>query len=579
MKIQIFGYNPTTSSLFRNGSSSSRVDRGESARRRRALIRVSFASILALGPSVGIARSAAAQTPTTPPAEQGQQPGQQPVQAQPQPGQPATPEQQQIPLQQFPIQQPGRPPITPATPPSTTLPPWTPPVPPAPSQTNIPTPFPYATPGAPGTPGFVGVPGLTVPGAFAPTVTTIRGATLEFHPTARVSEEYSDNFFQETSRTQENFRSTVGPGFTLFLNGARTFGVLSTTVDLVHDTAPNSGDEVKVFPSLNMAIRYALTPRLALTLSDTFIRDDAAGTADQFGIRRGRQTFNTNTLSLAADWLLDQVALQAYYRNVLFFNEGSGQTTNNNEDTVTHILGLNASTRFAIDYVVRAGYEISRSDTVNGGGNNDGNTSHTVFASVARQFGLYTTAGLSSSFQYQIDNNTKIYNASLFGAYGLPSGLSLAASVGYSILDSDQQDNEGTVSASASASYRFTRAVISVGVFQDFRQTAQQGQNFGTVETRTYFGSFLYQLTPFINTVLSVNYSENSPTGTGNVDNSRTQTALTYGASVNWQILRWLSANLQYTYTKQEGNNAFDQQAGNGNFAENRAIVRLFATF
>jgi hypothetical protein len=539
--------------------------------------------MLVLGTTIDACRSASAQTPTTPPAEQGQAPSAEP---------------QQIPLQQFPIQQPGRPPVTPATPPSTTIPPWTPPMAPPPSQTNIPSPFPYATPGAPGaapgTPGFFGgIPNLTVPGAFAPAVTTVRGATLEFHPTARTALEYSDNFFQTSSRAEDNFRSILGPGFTLLLNGARTFGTLSTTVDLVHDTAPDSGDEIKVFPSLNLALRYALTPRLALTLADTFIRNDAAATADQFGIRRGRQTFDINTLSLTADWLIDLVATQAYYRNVLFFNEDDGNrgqsgqlNGSNREDTITHILGLNAATRFAENYIVRGGYEFSYTDEVSGGnGNGTGNgtgTSHTVFASVARQLGLYTSAGISSSFQYQLNESTKIYNASLFGAYGLPTGLSLSASVGYSILDSDENDNEGTVSANVNASYRFARAAISVGVFQDFRQTAQQGQNFGTVETRTYFGSFLYQLTPFINAVLNASYSENSPTGTGNVNNSGTQKALTYGAAVNWQILRWLTASLQYTYTKQTGTTAFDQSQssfGNGDFAENRAILSLFATF
>lgn len=545
-------------------------------------------SMLVLGTSIGAARIATAQTPTAPPAE-GQPP------AETQPVQPPAPQPvpQQIPLQQFPIQQPGRPLITPATPPSTTIPPWTPPVPPPPSQTNVPSPFPFATPGIPGpaTPGAIGgIPNLTVPGAFAPTVTTVRGATLEFHPTARASLEYTDNFFQTTSHTEENFRSILGPGFTLSLNGARTFGTLSTTVDLVHDTAANSGDEIKVHPSLNAAIRYALTPRLALTLADTFVRSDSSASADQFGIRRGRQTFNTNALSLIADWLLDQVATQAYYRNVLFFNESPsggratgqpGQTNNSDrQDTVTHILGLNASTRFAADYIGRLGYEFSRTDTVSGSqGGDEGGTSHTVFASVARQFGLYTTGGISTTFQYQLNDSTRIYNASLFGAYGLPTGLSVSGAVGYSILDSDT-DNEGTVSANLTASYRFTRAAVSVGVFQDFRQTSQTGQNFGTVETRSYFGSFLYQLTPFINTVLSATYSENSPTGTGNTNNNSRQKSLTYGASVNWQILRWLSASVQYTYTKQTGNDTFDQTFfGNGDFAENRAILSLFATF
>jgi hypothetical protein len=149
-------------------------------------------------------------------------------------------------------------------------------------------------------------------------------------------------------------------------------------------------------------------------------------------------------------------------------------------------------------------------------------------------------------------------------------------------LDSDIQGNEGTVSANVSASYRFARALVSVGAFRDFVQTAQQGQNFGTVQSNSYFGSFLYQLTPFINTVLHVTYSENEPTGTGNSqNNNRRQDTLTYGASLNWLMLRWLTASLQYTYTKQTGNNVFNQGAfgGTGDYAENRVSLNFFATF
>ena len=190
----------------------------------------------------------------------------------------------------------------------------------------------------------------------------------------------------------------------------------------------------------------------------------------------------------------------------------------------------------------------------------DEGTSHTVFASVARQFGLYTTAGISTSVQYQVnDNSTKIYNASLFGAYGLPTGLSLSGAWATAFWSRTRTMKAPSPRTSSRATGSPGPA-ISVGVFQDFRQTAQSGQNFGTVETRTYFGSFLYQLTPFINTVLSATYSENSPTGTGNTNNNNTQKSLTYGASVNWQILRWLSATLQYTYTKQTGNDAFDAE-------------------
>ena len=148
-------------------------------------------------------------------------------------------------------------------------------------------------------------------------------------------------------------------------------GHSTTTVDLVHDTAPNSGDDVKVFPSMAAAIRYGFTPRLSLTVSDTFIRNDAPGAVDPFGLRQGRQTYDSNTLTVALDWVLERIATQAYYRNVLFINEGDNRSgnpgtgnlgSNNTNDTITHIIGLNGTSRIGTDYIVKAGYEFSRTD-------------------------------------------------------------------------------------------------------------------------------------------------------------------------------------------------------------------------
>ena len=189
------GCNRTTSSLSHKDSSRETGKTSESRPRRPALaVFVLAAAITIAG---GLPSAGWAQTPTPPPsstdpsqpATPSDKPGQPSEQGQPQkrqsePVQPSTIEPQ-APLQQYLIQQPGRPLVTPATPPGTSLPPWTPPAPPAPSQTNLPAPL--FVPGAAGGAPAAGIPGLTIPGAFAPTTTTFRGATLEFHPTLRLA--------------------------------------------------------------------------------------------------------------------------------------------------------------------------------------------------------------------------------------------------------------------------------------------------------------------------------------------------------------------------------------------------------
>ena len=53
-------------------------------------------------------------------------------------------------------------------------------------------------------------------------------------------------------------------------------------------------------------------------------------------------------------------------------------------------------------------------------------------------------------------------------------------------------------------------------------------------------------------------------------------------SSAGRQILRWLAASLQYSYTKQTGTNTFGNnqgQFGGGDYSENKATLNLFATF
>ena len=69
MRIQISGCNRTTSSLFHNGSSSNEVGRGERGGRRAALMRVLFASMLALATSIGVATDRRRADTYHPPAE------------------------------------------------------------------------------------------------------------------------------------------------------------------------------------------------------------------------------------------------------------------------------------------------------------------------------------------------------------------------------------------------------------------------------------------------------------------------------------------------------------------------------
>jgi hypothetical protein len=202
-------------------------------------------------------------------------------------------------------------------------PPWTPPIAPPPSQSNV-------------------------PGLFVPPIGIAPGATFEYHSTLMLSEEYTDNFNLTTNEEgkQSNFRTTLSPGSTILINTAKTQGSVSASSGFSYDSSRGPSD-LNIFPSLSASIRHAFNPRLSLTLTDSFNRNDNPSVADPSGLRQERQTFISNTFGASVDWLIDLLQTQYYYRNSYF--------NSNDSTTTSQIFGLGASTRVGPLNTVRAG--------------------------------------------------------------------------------------------------------------------------------------------------------------------------------------------------------------------------------
>ena len=435
-------------------------------------------------------------------------------------------------------QQPGTSPV-PQQQPTQVAPPWTPPVAPPPSQSHA-------------------------PGVFVLPIGLATGATFEYHPTVTLSEQYSDNFNLNTSAQgrQSNFRTTLSPGTTILINTAKTQGSVSATSGLTYDSSADESN-FNVFPSLSASIRHTFTPRLSLTLTDSFNRNDNPNVADSSGLRQQRQTFTSNSFGASVDWLIDLLATNYYYRNTYFSNDGTNNTTSQNSTdsasqsdstTISQTFGLSASTQVGLLNTVRVGYEYSINEP------QEGVTSYgNLFtASVSHQLGTYASVGVQGSYLMQTLDDLKIWNGSVFGTYGLPTGFSFSGSVGYSLLNSDVASNQSGYSGNMLASYAHARGVISIGVFQDYRATYQggqigqsgvdqSGQNFGVVQTLGLTGNFTYQLTPLIGSFIQTAYTQNKNTGIGNIKSDTSQDYFTANAGINWQALSWLNVSVQYT--------------------------------
>jgi hypothetical protein len=199
---------------------------------------------------------------------------------------------------------------------------------------------------------------------------------------------------------------------------------------------------------------------------------------------------------------------------------------------------------------------------------------------VARQTGTYSSIGIQGSYQQNSppqQDAQHLWNVSAFSTYGLPSGLSLSGSIGFSLLTQGNQSNQTGVTSNSSLSYSFGPAAVSVGIFSGFRQTGLDGQNFGLVQTSAYTASFLYAFTPLIAGSVQATYSQNEPTGSGNNSSGSESSTFSSGATLSWQLLRWLSLSANYSYLLLSNPNG--SLTGSGTIPVNTATISLGATF
>lgn len=464
--------------------------------------------------------------------------------------------------------------------PSPTQPP-APPQPPAPGQPPVVLPPPVLTPPAvergpapiPTDPSIPTPPGSTIPSGIPfplpplQAVTPRPGPLLEVHPFVTLSEEYTDNFRLTADNKEENFRTSLAPGLTLIIRGGRTTGVLSASMAVSHDTI---NDEVRAVLTgvLGGEFAYEVTPRLRLTVSDFFTRSDEPTLSDRLGLRRERSTFATNTFTASADWLIGRVATREYYRWTTFLDS---------EDSTTHALGASASTLILPRTTLSGGYEHLRTEGKSAGDL----VGHEFTASVGRSIGTFASAGISGSYALRSSadgdgstvNDFTRWSAAVFGSYGLPGRWSLSASLGYSQVEPDRGDTISGITASATLSYFFARAVASLAYEQGFSETFATGENFGVVRTRGLTASLSAPLTAAISGTAQAFYRENDFTGVGGgpADTSERTWGGSLGFSV--QLLRWLSMGLDYTHRR------ISASARGGEIAENLARLSLTAAF
>ncbi len=190
-------------------------------------------------------------------------------------------------------------------------------------------------------------------------VIPLNAPRLTVSPGVTLSEEYTDNFFLTERNKVENFRTRLTGSLSVLLNYPNTQGSLSGGVQRSLTTPRPDEEHYSFFPSFTGTLTHSFNPRMKLTVSDTYIRDDDPSLSNpsnpnEASLRGERDKFSVNTFSISLSWLIDIVQTQVYYRNSLFFDD---------EKTMSHIFGANASMPVGARNTVSVGYEFTTRDT------------------------------------------------------------------------------------------------------------------------------------------------------------------------------------------------------------------------
>jgi hypothetical protein len=367
---------------------------------------------------------------------------------------------------------------------------------------------------------------------------------FKFRPDLMLSEDYSDNFnFTQTNQVT-NFRTTLAPGGLLFINDPTIKGSVTGSLPITYDS---SLDDVRLFYSLAGEVQWQATPRLRLTVFDTFVKNDSPTYADSLGLQVQRNVYYSNIFALEALYQLVNLDLRASYQLVTFFNEDPAFG-----DTTTNTIGLSAATKLYQLTTLALGYQYLTSDTSGDFAPTD-TQGNQVTTSVERKLSDLASVGVSGGYSFYesttggVPDNFDIWTVSAFALYTLPNILSLRATAGFSELRSDRQGTRSGFSGGLDLLYRLGLAQLSVSANQGFSPTFGYGQNFGVVETRGVAASVFYPFTADVSGTVSAYYRENIGTGVGTTLAGFTDRTWATQVGLSVRLLRWLNLDASYT--------------------------------
>jgi hypothetical protein len=377
---------------------------------------------------------------------------------------------------------------------------------------------------------FITPPGLPVPQPtgqplFGGRVTQRVRGPIVVVPSLSVVEEYNDNIFLDNDNRKSDFITAISPGLSLTLEDPsyRVSAAYSFTSLLYADQTDFNAVRGRELATLEAL--YRVTPRLTLSIADTYLRSENSNVGSLGGLSIGLVRTTSNSLVPAVTYSLDpQTTLRAF-----------GAWTTESFDTA----------------------EASDSDTYRGEGYVDYALTQRLTLTGGYAFAYYDVEGIDP-----VQTHTPLFG----GTYRFTPTLTATALAGPQfVLQEDESEVKWT--ARVDIRQRFSWGALGVAYTHDLSTTGGLGQ---IAETDTVVGQLqVDRLVRGLVLALTPRYTTTS-SSSGSQGDVRAFNVALQGA---YQLTSWLTLTAAYNF--------FDQRTSSGGFGgaisadQNRVFVGL----
>ena len=379
--------------------------------------------------------------------------------------------------------------------------------------------------------------------------TTNLHAEIRLTPRLSSGVEYTDNFFLTNdnpgSEKESEWITTITPGVTLDITG-RTAD-LSLSYDPRYTMYDKYSDRDYWSHAAGLIGTWRTTRHLNMELTHDYLKTEDPIDEDDLTIRRGRNPYTRNTTSARIDYQFG-ADNTAYVDGLYSFLENEDPTI---EDSERYGGSAGVIYWFNIRWGIDLGAEHYRAEY------EDADDYEDIAGRIRLNYRFnphFTgfTAYRHTLHQFDDDvNDYKIYDGSIGFEYAINPSTDFSVEVHYFVRDFDETQDESETPVNFNLTKRFQHGSLSLSGEGGYDRTTVSAENLGYY---VYYGADLAADYEF-NTRLSGDilagwtyrdYKDEIP--------PRQDDVYRAGCGLSFQLLRWLSARLGYTYRSVESN-------------------------